>query len=139
MIGFKTDLITKRIMGQDYIWILECPLIYENEKYRITVFDGFDFDFASIPTLLRGIIPKNGAKYDRASCLHDAMYASQIFRKEECDLIFLEAMLSDGTNSFLAKLMYEAVTIGGEKAYNDCYDIAKYRDLIKVEVLNGNS
>ena len=136
MSGFKSDLITKRDITKDFCWILTEPLVYENDKYIITVMDGFDFDFASIPSFFRGILPKNGMKYDRASCLHDAMYASQIFRKEECDSIFMEAMLRDGVNKAVAKSMYQAVSLGGRSSYEDCEEIAKYINLINVEVKN---
>jgi len=134
---FKTDLITKRIITEDNAWLLTEPLVYENDTYRITVFPGFDFDFASIPWIFRIVIPKDGQEYDRAACLHDAMYASQIFRKEECDKIFLEAMLSDGTSNFLAKAMYQAVKLGGSRAYNENEGLAHYRKLILVEALNA--
>jgi len=137
MSGFTTDLITKRVMTEDYAWILQEPLVYENSKYRITVYDGFDFDFASIPWFFRRVIPKNGMKYDRASCLHDALYASKILSKKECDRLFLEAMLLDGVNHVVASLMYDAVRIGGNSAYDEDEDLAKYRNLISVEVLNG--
>ncbi|MCI4437556.1 MAG: DUF1353 domain-containing protein [Ignisphaera sp.] len=136
MSGFISNLVTERVMTEDYCWILQEPLIYENNKYRITVYDGFDFDFASIPYLFRGIIPKNGMKYDRASCLHDALYSSKILSKKECDNLFLEAMLIDGVNSVLASLMYEAVNIAGSSAYEDQEDLSKYRNLIKVEFIN---
>jgi len=134
---FKSGLVTKRIIEEDYCWILQEPLVYENSKYRITVYDGFDFDFASIPWFFRRVIPKNGMKYDRASCLHDALYASKILSKKECDRLFLEAMLFDGVNVMLASLMYDAVSIAGHSAYEDQEDLLKYRNLIKVEALNA--
>jgi len=134
---FTTDLVTKRVMTEDYAWILQEPLVYENSKYRITVYDGFDFDFASIPWFFRRVIPKNGMKYDRASCLHDALYASKILSKKECDRLFLEAMLFDGVNVMLASLMYDAVSIAGGSAYEDQEDLMKYRNLIKVDDINA--
>lgn len=133
---FASELITKRDMSRDQTWILESPLIYENETYRITVLPGFDFDFASIPWFFRRVLPKNGAKYDRASCLHDALYASKIFDKQYCDLIFYNAMLEDGVNALVASLMYEAVDTFGDSAYNESDDLIRYRNLVKVEVLN---
>jgi len=134
---FTTDLVTKRVMTEDYAWILQEPLVYSNSKYRITVYDGFDFDFASIPWFFRRVIPKNGMKYDRASCLHDALYASKILSKKECDRLFLEAMLFDGVNVMLASLMYDAVSIAGGSAYEDQEDLMKYRNLIKVDDINA--
>lgn len=135
--SFKTDLVTKRDMSKDYTWILDKDLVYENDNYIITVCAGFDFDFASIPKWFLWALPKDGRSYDRAACLHDAMYASQIFRKEECDSLFLEAMLSDRTPRFLANLMYKAVDIGGASAYEDCEEIGKYRDFTSVVIKNA--
>lgn len=131
---FKTALTTTRDMKQNFCWILDEDLVYENDQYIITVCKGFDFDFASIPRLFRGILPKDGMKYDRASCLHDALYASKVFNKETCDLLFKEAMKSDGVSDFWINTMYLAVKYGGRKAYNESEDLQKYRNLIKVEV-----
>ena len=129
---FKTDLITKRDMTKDFCWILTEDLVYENENYIITVKAGFDFDFASIPWLFRRILPKNGMKYDRASCLHDGLYASQSLPKDICDDLFKEASLSDGVNSAVASTIYTAVKCCGNSAYNDVEDLYKYKNLVKV-------
>ena len=130
--SFKTDLITKRDMSKDFSWILQEPLIYENDKYIITVKAGFDFDFASIPWLLRRVLPKNGKSYDRAAAIHDGLYASQALPKAICDDVFLEAMLVDKTNETIADAMHLAVKVGGTKAYNDTEELEKYKALVEV-------
>lgn len=137
MIGFKTELVTKRDMSKDFCWILDENLVYENEAYVITVCAGFDFDFASIPWFFRRVLPKNGRNYDRASCLHDALYASRVFTKDLCDAIFYEAMIADNVNDVLASIMFSAVSIAGNSAYYESEHISKYRNLVKVEVKNG--
>jgi len=130
--SFKTELITKRDMTKDFCWILQEPLIYENDKYIITVKAGFDFDFASIPWLLRRVLPKNGKSYDRASCVHDALYAAQALPKSNCDDVFFEAMIDDRTSVYLADAMYSAVWIGGASAYNTTEELEKYKNLVVV-------
>ena len=130
--SFKTDLITKRDMSKDFCWILQEPLVYENDKYIITVKAGFDFDFASIPWLLRRILPKNGKSYDRAAAIHDGLYASQALPKEICDALFLEAMIVDKTNETIADAMHLAVKVGGHSAYSDTEELEKYKALIEV-------
>ena len=130
--SFKTDLITKRDMSKDFCWILQEPLVYENDKYIITVKAGFDFDFASIPWLLRRILPKNGKSYDRAAAIHDGLYASQALPKAICDDVFLEAMLVDKTNETIADAMHLAVKVGGHSAYSDTEELEKYKALIEV-------
>lgn len=42
--SFKTELVTKRDMSKDFCWVLQEPLVYENDKYVITVKAGFDFN-----------------------------------------------------------------------------------------------
>src|SRR6266850_4528268 len=80
-------------------------------------------DLASIPLLLRGLIPKSG-KYNKGAVLHDAGYNGKLqtinrerinLIKPLCDELFLEAMLVSGVNSSLAKLMYEGVKRFGKK------------------------
>ena len=116
---FKSDLVTKRAMSKDFCWILTEDLVYENYKYIITVKAGFDFDFASIPTIITNIMPKNGQEYDRAACLHDALYASQWLPKKVCDKLFYDAMISDGTSKIKARSMYLAVKWFGSSAYKN--------------------
>ena len=131
---FQTELITKRDMSKDFSWILQEPLIYENDKYIITVKAGFDFDFASIPWLLRRVLPKNGKSYDRAAAIHDGLYASQALPKAICDDVFLEAMLVDKTNETIADAMHLAVKVCGASAYNDTEELEKYKALVEVVV-----
>ena len=131
---FLTELITKRDMSKDYCWILQEPLIYENDTYIITVKAGFDFDFASIPWWLRWVLPKNGKSYDRAACIHDGLYASQALPKSISDGVFLEASLVDETNETIADTMYLAVKVGGHSAYNDTEELEHYKELVEVVV-----
>ena len=132
--SFKTELITKRNIAQDFSWILHEPLIWEDSKYEIRVLEGFDFDYASIPTIITNLLPKNGQEYDRAACLHDALYASQWLPKAECDKLFYDAMLSDGVNKVKAWSMYQAVKWFGHSAYKDGgeEETLKYRRLVRV-------
>jgi len=129
---FKSELVTTRNMSKDFCWIVKEPLIYENDKYIITVRAGFDFDFASIPWLLRRVLPKNGRSYDRASCVHDALYSAQALPKNICDEIFLEAMLVDKTCESIADAMHLAVKVGGHSAYNETENLELYKALVEV-------
>lgn len=131
---FKTELVTKRDMRKDFSWTLTSPLVWEDDKYKITVKEGFDFDFASIPWLFRRVLPKNGKSYDRAACVHDALYAAQALSKKECDNIFYDAMVSDNTDKAIAEIMYLAVKTGGASAYEDVEELDKYKKLIEVKI-----
>ena len=127
-----SPVVTTRDMSQDNCWISTEPARYEDDKYIITVEAGFDFDFASIPWWATWLLPKDGQEYDRASFFHDALFASQALPKDECDNVFLGIMLFDGTNKYLAKVMYWAVKYGGHQAYNDTEDLDHYKKLVKV-------
>ena len=129
---FKTDLIVKRDVKKDNCWIVQEPLVWEDDKYEIRVLKGFDFDFASVPKFLHPFLPKDGQEYDRAACLHDALYASNRLPKDECDRLFYEAMILDGVPKYRAKTMHSAVRCCGSSAYNDIEDIEKYKELIVV-------
>lgn len=133
---FKTDLITKRVVTKDHYWIVEKPLIWEDDKYEVRVLSGFDFDYASIPTIITNILPKNGQEYDRASCLHDALYASQWLPKAVCDKLFYDAMIADGVSKVKAKAMYTAVKWFGSSAYknDNRTEVQYYRSLVVVGV-----
>lgn len=116
---FKSELIVKRDVSNDNAWIVQEPLVWEDDKYEIKVLRGFDFDFASIPKIITNILPKNGQEYDRAACLHDALYASRWLPKAECDRLFYDAMIEDGVSKVRAWSMYQAVKWFGHSAYKD--------------------
>ena len=133
---FTSELVVKRDVGNDDAWIVQEPLVWEDDKYEIKVLRGFDFDFASIPKIITNILPKNGQEYDRAACLHDALYASRWLPKKECDKLFYEAMLSDGVSKYRAWSMYQAVKWFGGSAYecDNKAELEHYRNLVIVGV-----
>lgn len=117
--SFKTELIVKRDISSDNAWIVQEPLVWNDDTCEIKVLKGFDFDFASIPKIITNLLPKNGQEYDRATCLHDALYASRWLPKAVCDRLFYDAMLSDGVSKVRAWSMYQAVKWFGHSAYKD--------------------
>ena len=110
--SFKTELCLKVIGDQAYELIK--PLVYDNGLILIQVNPKFDFDGASIPKALWGVIgsPMTGG-YQRSACLHDALYACEYFERHICDALFLEAMKSDGVSYFKRYAMYNAVRLFG--------------------------
>ena len=136
--SFKTELYLKVIGDQAYE--VMAPLVYNNGIKQITVYKGFDFDGASVPRPLWGIIgsPMTDG-YQRAGCLHDALYASHLFDRETCDNYFLEAMESDGVGYFKRYAMYWAVRAAGwitwEKHKQE--EIEKYKQFVTVTELSS--
>ena len=110
--SFQTELCLK-VIGDQAFEVLE-PLVYDNGLVIIQVNPKFDFDGASIPKALWSVIgsPMTGG-YQRAGCLHDALYASEYFPREVCDALFLEAMKSDGVGYVRRYAMYNAVRAFG--------------------------
>lgn len=115
------------------IFILDEDLIWEGETRKIVVKKGFDFDGASIPRFLWSIIgsPMTGG-YQRAACLHDALYAGEVLPRKECDGLFLEAMKSDGVSYTKRYSMYWAVRTFGGSVWDkhDREEVIRYRMLV---------
>ena len=115
------------------------PLVYERDGQVIQVNPGFDFDGASIPKVFWGIIgsPMTGG-YQRAACMHDALYASEYFPREICDVLFLEAMESDGVSWIKRNLMYNAVRAFGWTVWkgHDKVEVGEYKKYLTV-VMKG--
>src|SRR5512139_2730474 len=108
MAEFLTPLRVE-VLGGYKFKLLE-PLLYDNNKILITIYPDFIFDGASIPKVLWSLVGcPIGDSYSRAACLHDALYASRLFRKRECDILFYQAMLSDGVSKVKAREFYYAV------------------------------
>lgn len=109
-----------RFLGE-YRFELLSPFYYHVGDYPseqiICVPAGFVTDFASVPRLLWAIFPPHG-KWAKAAIVHDFLYTKPHTRsKEECDLIFLEAMSVLGVPVVTRKLMYWAVRFFGREAY----------------------
>ena len=118
---FLNELTVSPMVGTRSTFRVKEDLYYRtSSRIDIVVPKGFVYDGASIPIVLTSLLPKIGLKYDRASCLHDWLYAAtntHNYNRKECDKLFYEAMLSDKVNKNLAKLMYLAVRVFGSKYY----------------------
>lgn len=96
--------------------ILLEPLTVLVDYCLITVPEGFETDFASVPRLFWNIIPPTG-KYARAAVVHDFLYTNHSFDRKKCDRIFYLLMREDGVNWFTANAMWAAVRAFGFAAW----------------------
>ena len=114
---FVGELKLERAGSKDWK-TLEDLLYVTNDAFRIEVEAGFETDGASIPRGLWSFIghPLNG-KHARAATIHDYMYENAIRTKKEADLIFREAMKTDGVSKLRRNLMYYAVHLFGKGSY----------------------
>ena len=84
-----------------------------NPYYTIKCEEGFETDFASIPSFIFFLRPKNG-KWKKASVIHDKackMAEKKILTYKTADSIFYYAMLDDKASKFTASFMFLVVRI----------------------------
>lgn len=127
---FLTRLVTTDIEGSDDEAQLVLPLAFYSARLRrvIVAPAGFRTDFASIPRVFWRVLRKRG-KHDRGAVLHDAGYRGELLdlsgaplalSKDDCDAVFLEAMLARGVRPRIAELMHGAVVRFGGASYKGC-------------------
>lgn len=93
--------------------VLEQPFAFLSySKGEIVVPAGFDTDYASIPRIFWSIYPPDGS-YAPAAVVHDWLYWSQDFTRDESDRVFYEAMTALGVPWLRRQIIYRAVRLGG--------------------------
>lgn len=85
---------------------------------------GSTSDGASTPCFIWSIVPPFG-KHWLAAVLHDYLYRFTKRKKEFCDQVFHEAMLSCGVSKVEAWTMYEAVSHFGHGAFSEDRKVIK--------------
>jgi hypothetical protein len=78
----------------------------------IEVPDGFRFDGASVPFLLRLFLPMAHPNYIQATALHDWMLEQGQHSRRYCDRVFCEALGVLGMPNIWRKAMYCGVRLG---------------------------
>lgn len=113
-------------------WCLNNDMAYYESAYTddtIIIPKGFTCDGSSIPRPVWSIVghPLHG-HHAPVGFLHDWVLRSGMFvRRKPCDLIYLEAHKSLGTNFFLRHICYRSIRIFsiicfGDKINEDAYD-----------------
>lgn len=106
------------------VWVLNEPITVscvgdEGESIRFTVLQGFESDLASIPRLLRWLIPQVG-KHILPAIAHDWCYRAPSMgwlNKPKADLLFRVGMEQAGVGRLRRTLMYSAVKYFGGWSY----------------------
>lgn len=96
--------------------LLEPVTFWAQSGEKILIPAGTCADGFSTPRELWPSIPPFGDGW-RAAVLHDYLYRFTSRTKEECDSLFLEAMLSMGVSDVMAKLIYDGVSNLGWKSF----------------------
>lgn len=115
MKGFDNPLIVEKL-EKDY-WLLWVPFTFHSATGKqITVSAGTVTDFASVPKLFQGLLPKAGP-WAQAAVLHDFLYQTNRYDQKTCDNLFLEAMEVLEVTLWKRNVMYWAVRLFGHFAY----------------------
>lgn len=108
---------------------------YEDDKFRMTLFKGYESDSASNPEFLWSILGcPFGEKFTRPAFFHDIFYHSGIFSRKMSDYLFLKMMIEEGVPRAKARAMYLGVRAGGESSYLGMGSPAKFREFIQIEI-----
>jgi hypothetical protein len=105
-------LLGKTSLAGRPVFRLTESLSYKNDEhlpgYIIRCEVGFETDFASIPSFIFFLRPKNG-KWKTASVIHDKaciLASKKMLTYKEADTIFYYAMLDDEASKFTANFIY---------------------------------
>lgn len=115
---FLDQGVFSAIEGSDSKYMLRKQLRFYSYRYdrifKVPV--GFPTNFASIPTVLRGIITRTPRQAEPAT-LHDWLYNKECpyknLGRKQCDLVFLDALKANGVGRIKRWLMYQGVRAGG--------------------------
>ncbi len=117
-----TNILLVSPMADGKRWIIRSDFGYdvgeEGSDESINVPVGFKTDFASIPRILWGVIPRWG-RYGNAAVVHDYCYWSQTYTRKRSDEIFMEGMTVLQVSSLLRHIIYFAVRIFGFLAWRN--------------------
>ena len=113
---FIGDTILRRIDSNS--WELIAPLIYENEKFKVTLLPGLKTDGASIPKVMWTLIgsPMMG-RYVGPALIHDGLYASKLITRREADDLFMDMMVESKVGWLKRHLIHKAVKWFGGAAW----------------------
>ena len=113
MSHFSTALIAKAVDGG---WELVEDFTYHSEMLNkdITVPAGYFTDLASVPRLMRWLVPVANAKNRRAAVVHDYLCTHGVeleivHNQKQADLVFREALGASGLGRIKSGTMYYPV------------------------------
>jgi hypothetical protein len=110
---FETELVAKAVDGG---WMLHEDLVYHSDILRrvVTVPTGYTTDLASVPRLLRWIVPVANAKNRKAAVVHDYLCThgdGVVKNQKQSDRVFREALGVLGLGRFKSGALYYPVRI----------------------------
>lgn len=120
-VSFPDRLSVEHISGSNWIMLAPYRCLFGRKGsagiQQITVPEGFEHDFASVPRIFRSLIPVIGDQNGPA-IVHDWCYANLWRTRAESDALFLTGLKAKGVNWFRRNAMYLAVRSGGWVLWN---------------------
>ena len=114
LVPFLPGSLTVRRVDPDW-WELVDALVYQGRRDRFVVPAGFRTDFATVPGLVRWLVPRFGT-YTLAAILHDWLVTegirSGVVTSREADGIFRRVMRESGVPVLRRWLMWTGVRWG---------------------------
>ena len=109
--------LTGRLKQGRPVWRLYRALVYITATGEdLTVPEGFETDYASVPRAFWRLAPPGGL-YAAAATLHDYLYVNRIGERKAADDLFLEAMEAAGVGWPQRSIIYRAVRMFGWKGW----------------------
>lgn len=109
--AFKSFLDIRHIEGTEQYKLLRDLIYISNNGFKWIILKGFKSDGHSIPQLLRSIAGSPFAtKFPRSAWLHD--YLLWRIPRKKADLLYKEAMASEGATKFQQIRNYYGVRVG---------------------------
>tara|TARA_R110000868_G_scaffold6786_3_gene37808 strand:- start:45 stop:413 length:369 start_codon:yes stop_codon:yes gene_type:complete len=110
---FETALVAEAVDGG---WMLHEELVYHSDILGrvVTVPAGYKTDLASVPRLLRWIVPVANAKNRKAAVVHDYLCThgdGVVKNQKQSDKVFREALGVLGLGRFKSGILYFSVRI----------------------------
>jgi hypothetical protein len=111
---FFGEVLTTWLNKSRKMRLLQTLSYQDKHRKKWTAKKGAIVDGASIPRVFWFFVgsPFSG-KYRRSSVIHDVYYTTKSEPRKQVDLMFYQAMRTDGVNYFKAKMMYFGVRLGG--------------------------
>lgn len=106
--------------GRRQRYVLIAPFVYQSDSVgQVSVPEGFQTDFASIPRLAWRYIDPEDPVILFASVVHDYLYSVQSTSREVADRVLVEAMGISGARWDQRKAVHAAVRMFGGSHWED--------------------
>jgi hypothetical protein len=126
---FNGDVILEELDNGS--WELQDNFSYEDDYIQVTIKSNFITDGASIPKVFWSVVG-NPLENDllKPAIIHDGLYTLMQLKRLECDKLFKDMLLFNGTSKMKAYFIYYAVRLfGGAYWKKDTSSMMKFVEI----------